>query len=179
MARRRSWSTGRNGPGSGAGEFFGEVSIILGESPIADVVATRPLRCLVLAGPRVETFLIGQSAGDVADAPGAGSPAASREPMAELSAPFPPGEYPVVVIGSGPGALQFSSSLRALGLDHAVISADSSPGGMFRRWPHFQRLLSWTKPHAPVRARHARLRALRLEQPAERRSRGAGRSSPG
>ena len=30
----------------GRGEFFGEVSIILGESPIADVVATRPLRCL-------------------------------------------------------------------------------------------------------------------------------------
>lgn len=42
----------------GRGEFFGEVSIILGESPIADVVATRPLRCLVLAGPRVETFLV-------------------------------------------------------------------------------------------------------------------------
>ena len=21
---------------------------------------------------------------------------------------------------------------------------------MFRRWPFFQRLLSWTKPHAPV-----------------------------
>ena len=70
--------------------------------------------------------------------------------MAELSQPFPPGEYPVVVIGSGPGALQFSSSLRALGLDHAVVSADPSSGGMFRRWPHFQRLLSWTKPHAPV-----------------------------
>lgn len=42
----------------GRGEFFGEVSIILGESPIADVVATRPLRCLVLPGPRVEPFLI-------------------------------------------------------------------------------------------------------------------------
>ena len=40
------------------GDFFGEVSIILGESPIADVVATRPLRCLVLAGPSVESFLI-------------------------------------------------------------------------------------------------------------------------
>ena len=40
------------------GEFFGEVSIILGESPIADVVALRPLRCLVLAGPQVEAFLI-------------------------------------------------------------------------------------------------------------------------
>ena len=77
--------------------------------------------------------------------------------MAELSAPatgsdrpFPPGDYPVVVIGSGPGALQVSSSLRARGVDHAVISADPSPGGMFRRWPFFQRLLSWTKPHAPV-----------------------------
>jgi thioredoxin reductase len=70
--------------------------------------------------------------------------------MAELSAPFPPGEYPVVVVGSGPGALQVSSSLRALGIDHAVISADPSPGGMFRRWPFFQRLLSWTKPHAPA-----------------------------
>ncbi|MEA2620302.1 MAG: hypothetical protein QOC97_1075 [Chloroflexota bacterium] len=70
--------------------------------------------------------------------------------MAELSAPFPPGEYPVVVVGSGPGALQVSSSLRQLGVDHAVISSDPSPGGMFRRWPFFQRLLSWTKPHAPV-----------------------------
>ena len=42
----------------GRGEFFGEVSIILGESPIADVVATRPLTCLYLPGPRVEAFLI-------------------------------------------------------------------------------------------------------------------------
>ena len=40
------------------GDYFGEVSVILGESPIADVVATRPLRCLVLPGPRVEAFLI-------------------------------------------------------------------------------------------------------------------------
>ena len=70
--------------------------------------------------------------------------------MAELSSSFPPGDYPVVVVGSGPGALQVSSSLRQLGVEHAVISADPSPGGMFRRWPFFQRLLSWTKPHAPV-----------------------------
>jgi CRP-like cAMP-binding protein len=40
------------------GDFFGEVSILLGENPIADVVATRPLRCLVLAGPAVESFLV-------------------------------------------------------------------------------------------------------------------------
>jgi thioredoxin reductase len=70
--------------------------------------------------------------------------------MAELTRPFPPGEYPVVVVGSGAGALQVSYSLRRLGVDHAVISADPSAGGMFRRWPHFQRLLSWTKPHAPA-----------------------------
>ena len=42
----------------GRGEFFGEVSIILGESPIADVVATRRLQCLLLPGPRVEGFLV-------------------------------------------------------------------------------------------------------------------------
>lgn len=42
----------------GRGDFFGEVSILLGESPIADIVATRPLRCLVLAGARVESFLV-------------------------------------------------------------------------------------------------------------------------
>ena len=33
------------------GEFFGEVSIILGESPIADVVAVRPLRQSYRAKP--------------------------------------------------------------------------------------------------------------------------------
>jgi thioredoxin reductase len=64
--------------------------------------------------------------------------------------PFPPGEYPVMVVGSGPGALQLSYSLGRLGVPHAVISADDAPGGMFRRWPFFQRLLSWTKPFAPV-----------------------------
>jgi len=40
------------------GEFFGEVSILLGESPSADVVASRPLRTIVLAGPAVEDFLV-------------------------------------------------------------------------------------------------------------------------
>jgi thioredoxin reductase len=64
--------------------------------------------------------------------------------------PFPPGAYPVVVIGSGPGGLQASYALRRHGIEHAVISDDPAPGGMFRRWPHFQRLLSWTKPHAPA-----------------------------
>jgi thioredoxin reductase len=70
--------------------------------------------------------------------------------LTEPTRPFPPGTYPVVVIGSGPGGLQVSYSLRRLGIDHALISEDPAPGGMFRRWPFFQRLLSWTKPHAPA-----------------------------
>ena len=46
----------------GRGEFFGEVSILLGEPPVADVVALGTLRCLVLAGPAVEKFLHDQPA---------------------------------------------------------------------------------------------------------------------
>ncbi|MEO6351186.1 MAG: NAD(P)-binding domain-containing protein [Candidatus Limnocylindrales bacterium] len=75
--------------------------------------------------------------------------------MAERERPFPPGDYPVVVVGSGPGGLQASYYLKHLGIEHSVISADPSAGGMFRRFPFFQRLLSWTKPYAPV-PRHER-----------------------
>jgi thioredoxin reductase len=77
-------------------------------------------------------------------------PSDAPTPAPAADRPFPPGEYPVVVVGSGPGALQFSYALGRLGIDHAVVSADPSPGGMFRRWPFFQRLLSWTKPYAPA-----------------------------
>jgi CRP-like cAMP-binding protein len=41
----------------GRGDFFGEISLLLGEPPVADIVATRALRCLVLAGDRLEEFL--------------------------------------------------------------------------------------------------------------------------
>ncbi len=40
------------------GDFFGEVSVLLGEAPTADVVAIRSLRCLVLAGSEVQRFLL-------------------------------------------------------------------------------------------------------------------------
>ena len=42
----------------GRGEFFGEISILLGESPVADIVALTPVRCIVLGGPEVESFLV-------------------------------------------------------------------------------------------------------------------------
>ena len=40
------------------GDFFGEISVLTGERPSADVVATAMLRCLVVPGPEVESFLV-------------------------------------------------------------------------------------------------------------------------
>lgn len=39
------------------GDFFGEMSILLGEPPVADVVTTRQLHVLHLGGPELEGFL--------------------------------------------------------------------------------------------------------------------------
>ncbi|MBA3383091.1 MAG: NAD(P)-binding domain-containing protein [Actinobacteria bacterium] len=69
--------------------------------------------------------------------------------MAVVELPFPPGAYGVVVVGSGPAGLQAAYELRRRGVDHAVLSADEAPGGMFRTLPIFERLISWTKPEAP------------------------------
>ena len=41
----------------GRGDFFGEMSLLLGTAPSADVTARTPLRCLVLAGPDLHGFL--------------------------------------------------------------------------------------------------------------------------
>jgi thioredoxin reductase len=70
--------------------------------------------------------------------------------VAAVERPFEPGDYDVVVVGSGPGGLQTSYCLRTLGVRHAVLSRDDCAGGMFQRFPIFQRLITWTKPDAPV-----------------------------
>jgi putative peptide zinc metalloprotease protein len=41
------------------GDFFGEISLLLGTLPVADVVALTPLRCLALHGDGLEGFLVG------------------------------------------------------------------------------------------------------------------------
>jgi CRP-like cAMP-binding protein len=40
------------------GDYFGEISCLLGELPTADIVAQRALRCLVLPCPALEPFLL-------------------------------------------------------------------------------------------------------------------------
>ena len=39
------------------GDFFGEVSILLADPPVADIVAGRNLRCAIIAGPDLEAFM--------------------------------------------------------------------------------------------------------------------------
>jgi len=40
------------------GDYFGEISCLLGELPTADIVAQRPLRCLVLPCASLQAFLL-------------------------------------------------------------------------------------------------------------------------
>ena len=42
----------------GRGDFFGEISLLIHEPPTADVIATGVLRCLVVPGPQLESFLL-------------------------------------------------------------------------------------------------------------------------
>jgi thioredoxin reductase len=43
-----------------------------------------------------------------------------------------------------------SYCLGRLGIKHALISQDGAPAGMFRHFPIFQRLITWSKLHAPA-----------------------------
>lgn len=43
----------------GRGDFFGEISALLGDPPVADIVATRELHCAIIPGPALEQFMVG------------------------------------------------------------------------------------------------------------------------
>jgi len=49
---------GKNRTTLRSGDYFGEISCLLGEPPTADVVAEHALRCLVLPPNGVEDFLV-------------------------------------------------------------------------------------------------------------------------
>ena len=40
------------------GDYFGEISCLLGVPPVSDIVAQRPLRCLVMAANDLQGFLV-------------------------------------------------------------------------------------------------------------------------
>ena len=42
----------------GKGDFFGEISLLLGEPPIADIVTDGPVHALQLPGPELREFLL-------------------------------------------------------------------------------------------------------------------------
>jgi len=42
----------------GKGDFFGEISLLLGEPPVADIVTLGPVRALQLPGPTLREFLL-------------------------------------------------------------------------------------------------------------------------
>lgn len=43
----------------GRGDFFGEISVLLGDPPVADIVAARELHCAIIPGPALEEFMVG------------------------------------------------------------------------------------------------------------------------
>jgi CRP/FNR family transcriptional regulator, cyclic AMP receptor protein len=44
----------------GRGDYFGEISVLTGAAPNADIVAVTLLRCLVVPGPELKQFLLEQ-----------------------------------------------------------------------------------------------------------------------
>src|SRR2546425_12374946 len=52
-------AAGKRGNTLARGDFFGELSVLFGGAPVADIVAARPLRCLGLPGGLPKGFLPG------------------------------------------------------------------------------------------------------------------------
>ena len=81
--------------------------------------------------------------------------------MAELSAPFPPGDYPVLVVGSGPGAIYRNLRLRYARwlietTDRSVTDVAFEAG--FADCAHFSRQFRSIFGLTPTNSRSIRLR---------------------
>ena len=92
--------------------------------------------------------------------------------------PFPPGDYGVVVVGSGPGGLQTSYSLRALGVRARGAQRGRGAGRDVPPLPRLRAADHLDEAGRAVRARHARVRVVRPQQPARRRSPSTAHSYP-
>ena len=123
--------------------------VLLGEPPVADIV-TPPAARAPPGGPELEGFL--RDTRRSCCACSSRRPAtAEREPMAERSrAALPAGRLSGRRRRQRPG--RDAGQLLPAPPGHRPCRhlGRPVPGGMFRRFPFFQRLLSWTKPYAPV-----------------------------
>ena len=70
--------------------------------------------------------------------------------MAELNRPFPPGDYPVSSSAAGPARCRCPIRCAATASTTRSSPRTRRPAACSGAGRHFQRLLSWTKPHAPV-----------------------------
>ena len=166
------------------GDFFGEMSILLEEPPVADVVAHAPAPGAAPAGPGPAGFLqqhphvmyrmlsLGRAA------------AAQRQPRTQLmdprvrqnaDRPFPPGDYPVVVVGSGPGGLQTSLLPGRHGHRPRGHLGRPVAGRHVPPLPVLPAAALVDQAARAVPAADPRVRVVRLEQPAGGRAATTGR----
>ena len=169
----------------GKGEFFGEISILLGEPPVADITAVGPLRVLHLAGPDLQRLPAGPPDGDVPDAPVGVAPAGPRQrpltrrPEHAMSSPTDPRPLSAGRVPRGHRRLRAG---RPPGVvppgphGHPARGHLRGPGSR-RHVPALPVLPAAAVVDQALRGAGARLapvRALRLEQPAGRRAGESG-----
>ena len=142
----------------GRGDFFGEISVLIGEPPSADVLAETLLRCLVVPGRAARVVPARAPAGDAAHAQGGGASRARGESVALADERRRSRQASTASSSSAaaPAACRRATRCGRLGIDHAVLSADDAPG---RDVPPLPALREPDQLDARGRARGARGRA--------------------